>query len=103
MLFRHLYAASTDPYEHVNDELHCYGIEAHAPSNDEVVAFPWNSISILDMRVGFAILRVSSPRTIAGGALSWRRSRPVGSEVRKKTTDSVNLINKVFFSCHVRF
>lgn len=71
---------------------------APTPSNDEVVAFPCSSISMLEMRVGFTMFRVSNPRTIAGAAFSWWWSRPVRSEVRRKTTDSVNLMQREFFS-----
>ena len=53
---------------------------------------------MLDILVGFTSVRVRRPRSIPGGASVWRL-RPVASPRRRKTTDSVRRMSRVFFVC----
>ena len=64
-----------------------------------MLVFPTSSTSMLDILVGFAMFRVRSPLTMAGGADGCVPCRvlPVPSPVRRKTTDSVRRIERVFF------
>lgn len=72
-----------------------------APSGHAVLVFPTSSISMLDILVGFASVRVSSPRSMPGGASARiLRYLPVASPARKNTTDSAKRISsEVLLGC----
>jgi hypothetical protein len=53
---------------------------------------------MLEIRIGFSIFRVKRPRSIDEGAFSWdvpRRGEK--STRRRKTTDSMRVIERAFF------
>jgi hypothetical protein len=53
---------------------------------------------MVEMRIGFTIFRVKRPRSIDEDAFSWDVPRRVEkSTTRRKTTDSVREIERVFF------
>jgi hypothetical protein len=53
---------------------------------------------MLEIRIGFTIFRVKRPRSIDEDAFSWDVPRRVEkSTTRRKTTDSVRVIERVFF------
>lgn len=53
---------------------------------------------MLEIRIGFTIFRVKRPRSIDEDASSWDVPRRVEkSTTRRKTTDSMRVIERVFF------
>lgn len=70
------------------------------PSGHAVLVFPTNSISMLEILVGFASVSVSKPRSMPGGASACIvRCLPVASPARRKTTDSARRMSSPFFCC----